>query len=190
MDEFVFLDFVTNLAAFDVGIVIWHYKLQYDAVRPFSAVEYLYGDSEITAWGGPGRGTVKDIRGDEWRSYLATADHPEYPSASTAFCAAHAQAARLFTGTDRFGQRVVIGQGDSRIEPGVTPHTETVLGPWHTWTQWERECGRSRLWGGVHFSDAIEVATPVGTAVGTKAHEFVSAHIRGAPRRSTSTSSP
>ena len=88
LDQFVFFEFVTNMAAFDAAIAVWHFKLHYDAVRPFSAIRYLYGDRRITAWGGPGRGTVTDITGNEWRSYLNTADHPEYPSGSAAFCTA------------------------------------------------------------------------------------------------------
>lgn len=183
LEQFVFLDFATNLAAFDAGITVWHFKLKYDAVRPFSAIRYLYGDRKITAWGGPGRGTVTDIRGSEWQSYLAVADHPEYPSASTALCTAHAQAARRFTGTDTLGQSVTIGPGESEVEPGVTPKAETVLGPWETWTEWEQECGVSRLWAGVHFRGSIAAGAPLGTLIGDQAYEFVAAHIDGHPPR-------
>jgi len=31
-------------------------------VRPFSAIRFLYGDAPITAWGGPGQGTVTNLR--------------------------------------------------------------------------------------------------------------------------------
>jgi hypothetical protein len=40
--------------------------------------------------------------------------------------------------------------GSSRIEPGITPAEDLTL-HWDTWTDVERECGSSRLWGGVHF---------------------------------------
>ena len=71
LDEFVFHAFLTNLAAFDTGIAVWHFKLRYDAVRPFSAIRHLYRDRTVTAWGGPGRGRVSDLPGAQWRSYLA-----------------------------------------------------------------------------------------------------------------------
>lgn len=49
---FVEFDFLTNLAAFDAAIAVWHAKAHYDAVRPTSAIRWLYGDSEVTAWVG------------------------------------------------------------------------------------------------------------------------------------------
>ena len=54
MFDFVALDFATNMAAFDAGIVVWQEKAKHDAVRPFSAIRHLYGDATVTAWGGPG----------------------------------------------------------------------------------------------------------------------------------------
>jgi hypothetical protein len=100
LDQFVFHDFLTQMAVFDAGIAAWFFKLRYDAVRPFSAIRFLYGDRRLSAWGGPGRGTATDITGAEWRSYVNTADHPEYPSATASFCSAHGQASRRFTATD------------------------------------------------------------------------------------------
>lgn len=180
LDEFVFHAFLTNLAAFDTGIAVWHFKLRYDAVRPFSAIRYLYRDRTVTAWGGPGRGTVGDLPGAQWRSYLNTADHPEYPSGTSAICAAHAQASRRFTGTDAMGQSVTIPRGASVVEPGVTPRADTVLGPWHTWTQWAQDCALSRLWAGVHFHGARTAGAALGTRIGDRAYTFVDRHIRGA----------
>ena len=180
LDKFVFHAFLTNLAAFDTGIAVWHFKLRYDAVRPFSAIRHLYRDRTVTAWGGPGRGTVTDLPGAQWHSYLNTQDHPEYPSGTAAICAAHAQASRQFTGTDALGQSVTIPRGASVVEPGVTPRADTVLGPWRTWTQWARDCALSRLWGGVHFPDALSGGAALGTRIGNRAYTFVDQHIRGA----------
>lgn len=178
LDEFVQYDFLTNMAAFDTGIAVWNEKTKHDAVRPFSAIAHLYGDTPVTAWGGPGQGTVS-IPANEWRSYLNTADHPEYPSGSASFCAAHAQASRLFFGDDTLGWSVPTPQGSSRIEPGVTPSADIVLGPWNTWTDLERECGLSRLWGGVHFMPSITAGQSLGNRVGTRAYEFFQAHLSG-----------
>ena len=180
LDEFVFHAFLTNLAAFDTGIAVWHFKRRYDAVRPFSAIRHLYRGRTVTAWGGPGRGTVTDLPGEQWRSYLTTQDHPEYPSGTSAICAAHAQASRRFTGTDSLGQSVTIPRGTSVVEPGVTPRADIVLGPWHTWTQWAQDCALSRMWAGVHFRDARTRGAALGTPIGDRAYTFVDRHIRGA----------
>jgi hypothetical protein len=179
LEQFAQFDFLTNLAAFDTGIAIWNEKYRYDAVRPFSAIAYLYGRRPVTAWGGPGQGTVSDLPASQWRSYLNTADHPEYPSGSAAFCAAHAQSSRRYLGSDAFGWSVLVPQGASRVEPGRTPSADVILGPWPTWTDFEQECGMSRNWGGVHFLASLPAGQDIGRPVGDLAYAFLKAHIDG-----------
>jgi hypothetical protein len=178
LDEFVQLDFLTNMAAFDTAIAVWNEKHRYDAVRPFSAIRFLYGRRPVTAWGGPGKGTVSDIPASGWRSYLNTADHPEYPSGSAAFCGAHAQASRRFLGSDNLGWSVHFAKGSSRVEPGVTPAGDIVL-TFNTWTEFEQDCGLSRLWGGVHFRPAITAGRDIGHTIGNLAYEFVQDLLNG-----------
>jgi hypothetical protein len=177
VEQFVQYDFLVNLAAFDGGIAVWQEKLRYDAVRPFSAIRYLYGDGLVGAWGGPGRGTVT-LPARQWSSYLGVADHAEYPSGSSCFCAAHAQASRRFLGSDALGWSVPYARGSSRIEPGITPAQNTALS-FETWTKFEENCGQSRLWGGVHFQAAIDASRPMCHAIGDGAYRFLSRHIAG-----------
>ena len=179
LDEFVHYDFLTNVAAFDGGITTWRDKYQHDAVRPVTAIRYLHRGKTITGWAGPGRGIVDDLPANEWRSYLNTANHPEYPSGSACFCAAHAQASRRYLGSDAMGWSVSIRAGSSVIEPGVTPATDIVLGPWQTFTEFEEECGLSRLWGGVHFRAAIEEGHKACRQVGDKAFDFLQRKLDG-----------
>jgi hypothetical protein len=74
-----------------------------------------------------GKGTVNDLPGNAWRSYLDTADHPDYPSGSASFCAAQAEAARLFRGTDQPNFSFTFAKGSSQIEPGIVPAKDTQL---------------------------------------------------------------
>jgi hypothetical protein len=178
LPEFVQLDFLTNMAAFDTAIAVWKEKRRHDAVRPFSAIRYLYGNQPVTAWGGPGKGTVSDIRGSEWQSYLKVADHPEYPSGSASFCSAHAQASRRFLGSDTLGFPVSFPKGSSTVEPGVTPATDLVL-VFATWSEFETDCGLSRFWGGVHFKSAILAGHDIGGTIGDLAYEFLRNYILG-----------
>jgi hypothetical protein len=180
LEQFVHYDFLTNMAAFDGGIATWNEKYKYDAVRPVTAIRYLYRNKLVTGWAGPGRGIVTDLPGGEWRSYLNTANHPEYPSGSSCFCAAHAQASRRFLGSDAFGWSVNVPAGSSVIEPGVTPATDITLGPWSTFTEFDQVCSLSRVYGGVHFPAAAasrELCRPIGDL----AYEFLDRHIRGLP---------
>lgn len=176
--RFVEYDFVTNFAAFDAAIAVWHAKARYDAVRPTSAIRWLYSDRDVTAWGGPGQGTVNDLAGANWQSYLATADHPEYPSASSALCHAHAETSRHYLGSDRLDWAVPVPKGSSVIEPGVTPSADITL-RFATWSDLADDCGRSRIWGGVHFEEAVAAGATIGRRVGKRAAEFLDDHLAG-----------
>ncbi len=176
--EFVQLDFLTNMAAFDAGIAVWYAKREYDAVRPFSAIQYLYGDSPVTAWGGPGQGTVSDLPASQWKAYLEEADHPEYPSASTCFCHAHAESARRFFGDDALGWVVPTPAGSSRIEPGITPQSDIALA-FPTWTEFAEDCGQSRVWAGVHFQAAVDESARVCPVFGEMAYDYFQSLMEG-----------
>lgn len=176
--ETVQYEFLTNMAAFDTAIAIWKEKRRYDAVRPFSAIAYLFGNHSVTAWGGPGQGTVTDMPAKQWTSYLNVADHPEYPSASASFCAAHAEVSRQFIGSDVLGWRVFAAQGSSNVEPGITPAADTTLS-WSTWSDFEKDCGDSRFWAGVHFPASIPAGQAIGKEIASLAVTFVEGHING-----------
>ncbi len=175
--EFIQIDFLTNMAAFDAGIFVWQEKRQFDAVRPFSAINYLFGKKLVTAWGGPGLGTV-ELPANQWKSYLEEADHPEYPSASTCFCNAHAQSARLFLGNDNLSFPVDFPAGSSRIEPGITPASDTTL-VFDTWTDFANDCGQSRVWAGVHFQAAVDESAKVCDVFGDLAYDYLQDLIEG-----------
>lgn len=175
--EFIQLDFLTNMAAHDAGIFVWQEKRRYDAVRPFSAIQYIYGSQPVTAWGGPGKGT-QTIAAHEWKSYLEEADHPEYPSASTCFCSAHAQSARQYLGSDILNWSIPRSAGSSRVEPGLTPASDTSL-DFPTWTSLEENCGQSRVWAGVHFQAAVDEGRRICGVFGDKAHGYLQKLIDG-----------
>ena len=71
-----------------------------------------------------------------------------------------------------------VAKGSSKIEPAITPASDIVL-EWDTWTDFEQDCGLSRLWGGVHFMPSIPAGQDVGHEIGDLAYEFVMDHIDG-----------
>jgi len=170
------------MAAFDTGIAVWSEKARHDFVRPVSAIRHLYGDGTITAWRGPGQGSGS-IRASEWRSYLGTADHPEYPSGSASFCSAHATSARAFFGTDTLNWSAFVPAGVSMQEPGITPAEDTTL-TFPTWTAFEELCGQTRVLGGVHFQPAVQAGHQIGRAVAAHAWDYLQDLLAGtAPAR-------
>ena len=161
----------------DAAIVTWQEKTRFDAVRPFSAIPYVYGDELVTSWGGPGEGR-SELRASRWMSYLPENDHSEYPSGSTCGCFAHAQALRRYTGTDALDWRVSYPAGSSRIEPGVTPARDIDL-HFATWTDFASDCGNSRHWGGVHFTAAVEASAAYCSSFGDMAFEYFQTLMNG-----------
>jgi len=180
LDDYVTYYFLVDVAAFDTGIAVWDNKYLYDAVRPFSAIHYIYGDDPVTAWGGPGVGTVNDMPGNQWTSYISVADHPEYPSASANFCATIAQASRDFFGSDELNWNVVVKAGSSLYEPGITPAHQLVL-RFPTWSAWATDCGEARINGGVHFRSSIAYPHVIGEPIADLAYDFVMHHVNGQP---------
>ncbi|MDE0216168.1 MAG: hypothetical protein OXN79_06265 [bacterium] len=170
--KFVQGNFLVEMASHDVGVVVWQEKQRFDAVRPVTAIHHLFGDETISGWGGPGKGTVS-MPASQWRSFASTADHPEYPSATTSFCGAYAQALRRYAGVEdeTGGYRGVRPAGSNSIEPGATPATDIELS-FETWSEYEDLCAKSRVWGGVHFWPSVEVAVPLGQQIGDLAYEY------------------
>ncbi|KAJ9471189.1 hypothetical protein DIPPA_70218 [Diplonema papillatum] len=180
--RFQHADFVMNMATFDAAIFMWNEKRRWDTVRPFSAIRYLYGSRNVKAWGGVGEGNVT-MRGQDWESYMPVGDHPEYPSGSTCLCHAHAQAARLYFGGDDLNWERPFAAGSSKIEPGVTPANDVVLS-FPTWTDFADQCGKSRMYAGVHFQDAIDAAADICGQFGGFAFSYYDALLNGtAPMR-------
>ncbi|MEV0776499.1 vanadium-dependent haloperoxidase [Streptomyces sp. NPDC050428] len=170
----------SDVAFVDVTIATWHFKRKYDSVRPFSAIRHLYGKKNVTAWGGPQKGTVSDITGNEWQSYLHTnsSDHPEYPSASSSLCFAFAQQVRRFTGTDKIDINFPVAKGSSLIEPGVTPANDISL-KWSNWTDFADDCGESRVWGGENFPASIEASREYAPEIGDLSYDYIQRKLNG-----------
>ncbi len=175
--------FLKASAWMDAAVVTWQEKLRFDAIRPFSAIAYIYGDQPVTAWGGPGAGT-QEIPANEWRAYLPEPDHPEYPSGSTCGCYAHARALQRFSGTDVLDWSVSYPAGSSRIEPGLTPARDMTL-TFDTWSDFADACGKARHWSGVHFVAAVEASANYCSIFGDRAYEYYQSLMDGsaAPRQ-------
>lgn len=180
--EFARADFLSMMAADDSSVVTWQEKWRYDAVRPVTAVQHVYGDELVTAWGGPGMGTM-EIPASQWRAYIPESDHPEYPSASTCGCYAHGQALRRYFGTDELNFTMPYPAGSSRIERGITPAEDIEL-HFATWTEFEEECAKSRVYAGVHFQAAVDASAEMCHAFGDMMYEYFVTLMDGtAPER-------
>jgi membrane-associated phospholipid phosphatase len=170
LDDDVKMFFALTNAMLDSGIAAWDAKRAYDSVRPVTAISTLYKDKTIRAWGGPGRGAV-EMDGSHWIPYQSAAfptpPFPDYVSGHSAYSAAAARVLALWTGSNRFGNAVVLPRGSSKIEPGLTP-AEPVILKWETLTDAADEAGMSRRYGGIHFASADLAGRELGQLVADK----------------------
>ena len=180
IDDDVKMFFAMHNASFDAGIVAWHFKRQYDGVRPITAVRYLKRGHMVLAFGGPGRPTEL-IPGEKWMPYNPgnnlTPSFPGYVSGHSTFSSASAEVLKLFTGSDDFGFSTVIPPDFGRVEPGI-PAVPTVMA-YATFREAAEQAGLSRLYGGIHFSDDNTVGQAVGALIGQRAWDKAQTYFNG-----------
>ncbi|MBI5155133.1 vanadium-dependent haloperoxidase, partial [Candidatus Poribacteria bacterium] len=182
LDDDVKMYFLLTNAQLDSSIVCWEAKYVYDYIRPISAI-HNRGDVQIQGYGGPGQGTVT-LAAKDWIPYqlaaFVTPPFPEYTSGHATFGASWAECMRLYTGSDAFGESVVVS--DLFIDGRVI---EPVTLTWPTYSDAADEDGVSRLYGGLHFRDAwIEGAICGRHAAGqafARAQQFFNGTARPAP---------
>ena len=75
---------------------------------------------------------------------------------------------------------VKFAKGSSKIEPKITPATDLEY-TFATWTQFERDCGLSRVYGGVHFRDSVEVIEEMAHSIAGFNIEHVQQYLSEQP---------
>ena len=181
LDRDARLFFLVGNAVMDAGIAAWDAKRAYDYVRPITAVHFLYAGMPVQAWAGPYQGK-QWIDGANWLPYqpltFITPPFPEYVSGHSTFSASAAEVLRRFTGSDHFHNHVIIRQGSSRIEPGLTPSRDITL-HWPTFSAAAHESGVSRRYGGIHFKQGDLEGRSLGRRVGSAVWERAQTYFDG-----------
>lgn len=181
LDQDVKMFFVLANAMFDSGIATWDTKRAFDSVRPITAIPTLFAGKLVHAWGGPGKGSV-EMDGAKWRPYelatFPTPPSPDYVSGHSTFSSAAAEILLLWTGSDRFGNSVMLEPGTSQIEPGITPAHPITL-HWATFTQAADQAGISRRYGGIHFKAADLAGRLLGRLVAVQVWAKAQSYFEG-----------
>jgi hypothetical protein len=138
---------VLNVALADAGIASWDFKYEMRMWRPQTAIREADKD------GNPG--TQVD---PTWRSLIVTPNHPSCVSGHSAFSGAAAEALKACFGRDDL--ELVVASDSTK-----TWQTRTI----HGFTNTATECGRSRIYGGIHF----EFDNTMGQEMGSKVARFV-----------------
>jgi hypothetical protein len=181
LDKDVQLFFALGNAEMDAGYSAWVQKFKYDYVRPVTAIREEYKGQQITSWLGPGKG-YGTVDAQDWIPYqqlnVVTPPFPEYVSGHSTFTAAGNVILTTYTTSDAFGAYVTIGQGQTKIEPGITPSAPVTL-YWPTFTAASDEAGMSRRYGGIHFYSGDMHGRMVGQLTGRAVLGRATAYIQG-----------
>jgi len=131
-----------NAAIADSRVAAWDAKYTYGFWRPITAI--TLGDTDDNPF------TEAD---PDFQPLFDTPNHPDYPSGHSTTGAAAAEVLRRF-----FGDRATFTLTSDQL-PGVTRS-------YRSFTEAQKENGRSRIYGGIHFSSADWAGQATGTKVG------------------------
>jgi len=177
LDQDVKMYFLNQVVAMDAFIASWDSKMYYDFARPFALVHKYYDEQKIKAWGGPDKGMV-EMKGNQWRPYspdtFLCPPFPSYTSGHSTISGGCAEALRLFTGSDEFGESVELIPG-SMTEPNNLGEKVTLQFP--TFTETAEMAGQSRVLGGYHIQADNVAGLKLGRDVAAEAFRFYKKHL-------------
>ena len=179
LDEDVKMYFLNQITAMDAFIASWDSKMYYDYARPYALVHQYYQDKVIQAWGGPGKGMIS-MPGEQWRPYspdvFLCPPFPSYTSGHSTVSGACAEALRLFTGDDYFGESVKLVPG-ALTELDPIHYGDTVTLKFPTFTETAEMAGKSRVMGGYHIEADNVAGLELGRDVAQNAWKFYQKHL-------------
>ncbi len=177
LDQDVKMYFLNQVTAMDCFIACWDAKMFYDFARPYALVHYYFKDQTIKAWGGPDVG-YKEMKGQEWRPYspdtFLCPPFPGYVSGHSTISGGCAEALKLWTGSDTFGDSATCIPG-AMTEPNNIGKPVVLKFP--TFTETAEMAGISRVMGGYHIqADNLE-GLKLGRNVAHEVWKFYNIHI-------------
>ncbi len=177
LDQDVQMYFYNQVVAMDAFIASWDSKMYYDFARPYALVHKYYEDQIIKAWGGEGKGW-ENIKGQQWRPYspetFLCPPFPSYTSGHSTISGGCAEALKLWTGSDEFGEEVQLVAG-AMTEPDKLGDTVTLKFP--TFTETAEMAGISRVLGGYHIQADNIAGLELGRNVAREAWIFYKKHV-------------
>jgi hypothetical protein len=179
LDEDVKMYFLVQATAMDGFIACWDTKMYYDYARPFALVHAFYKGKTITGWKGEGKG-FGEIKGEDWRPYSPAVflcpPFPAYVSGHSTISGGCAEALKLFTGDEYFGDSAIVVAGElTELDPALYGDTITLRFP--TFTEAAEMAGQSRVMGGYHIQADNVAGLKLGRDIAHKAWEFYNEHL-------------
>lgn len=164
-------------AVYDGTLASFAEKMRINAVRPNTAIRYLFENQNITTYAGPNAGT-QTFPGREFNSYLRSMPHSDSPSASACICIAFAEVTeRMLESVGSMTYGINFPQGCSFVEPGTVPSADLQVLFTNT-ADFIRDCTQSRVWAGVHFQRSVDSARNMCPGIGELVYQRI-VQLRG-----------
>jgi len=159
--DYLALEFALGAFSWDATVAVWGEKLRHDAVRPASLIPSILRRTRA---------------GAAWAPAIRTMPHAEYPSASAAICSGFALLFRT-AGGDALNLTVPFAAGAVGDGLPAAPFVERFADAAAIATA----CADSRVWGGLHFPDAVDAGQKLGEAVAKEVLAVVACRAPGTP---------
>lgn len=164
-------------SVYDALLASFTEKMRVNAVRPKTAIQYMFHNETITTYAGPFLGT-RTFPGREFNSYLRTMPHSDTPSGTACICVAFAELTERFLGQiGNLQYGLNFPQGCSLVEPGAVPAADLQLLYTNT-AEFVRDCAQSRVWAGVHFQKSVDTAVEMCSGIGQEVYNRI-VQLRG-----------
>ena len=179
LDEDVKMYFLVEVTAMDAFIASWDSKMYYDYARPYALVHEYYKGKQIMAWAGAGKG-FKMMDGSEWQPYSPASflcpPFPSYTSGHSTISGGCAEALKLFTGSEEFGDSAYVHTGVlTETDPAF--YGDTILLKFPTFTEAAEMAGQSRVMGGYHIQADNVAGLALGRDVAHNTWDFYQKHL-------------
>jgi len=149
---------------YDAILLAWKEKILHDRIRPTSVVQAYGNKTIISDSDKESKCTTSDSGRDckckDWVPHVRVMPHAEYPSGSGCICIAIAQFVDKFV-SELYNHKSIKTTWNMKGIGNVTFANMTEL---------RTTCGKSRMWGGMHFSKSVDAAYELCDKVGTRGY--------------------
>lgn len=184
-DSFSFEDELLYLHGIDLGesdalLQAWREKVRYDLVRPTTVIQ-RWGDDKIDTYdGNRNHKSSKIISARDFQAFIRVMPHSEYPSGSACLCTSYSEFHVAYANGTGRQPLVNMTFGPGGISPLYCQDDPTGYGckdedeiSSEDLDDYSRQCGESRLWGGMHFTASVTRANDVCSGLGMLAFERI-----------------
>lgn len=145
-------------AEYDGVVQAWHEKAHHDLVRPTTVIKYWDDDMLETFGGDREMNGPVEIKARDFEAFIRVMPHAEFPSGSSCLCKTYQEFTDLFL-TDLYNRTVVdFTDAYSREYPDMAELLHV--------------CGQSRIWGGMHYPEAVPAGEQICEGLGALAVDW------------------